>query len=182
MKLILSIGPHTTKQEGVFQIDLDDDAVQNMLIAYNGEARWPDKITPYSLPPLPPKVEVEEVSEEETRLLADERQKADFLKNSVIASAATAALLAFGYTSDSPEASSLLATFCLAGLAGYQVVWGVAPALHSPVSYCLLILRDLALMESKNTYFIVFAVNGCNQCNQWHDSGRGYALAGTRGQ
>jgi NAD(P) transhydrogenase len=26
-----------------------------------------------------------------------------------------------------------MATFGLAGLAGYQVVWGVAPALHSPL-------------------------------------------------
>lgn len=165
MKLILSIGPHTTKQEGVFQIDLTDDAVQNMLIAYNGEARWPGKITPYTLPPLPPKVEVEEVSEEETRLLADEQQKADFLKNSVIASAATAALLAFGYTSDSPEASSLLATFCLAGLAGYQVVWGVAPALHSPVScFCLfsiaMIVSQMLTMLLPQLMAVTNAISG----------------------
>ncbi|WP_164068962.1 NAD(P) transhydrogenase subunit alpha, partial [Serratia marcescens] len=39
-------------------------------------------------------------------------------------------LVAFGLTTDSPESVSLLATFALAGLAGYQVVWGVAPALH----------------------------------------------------
>ena len=39
MKFILSIGPHATKQEGVFQIHFGDDAVQKMLIAYkyNGE-------------------------------------------------------------------------------------------------------------------------------------------------
>lgn len=42
-KFILSIGPQTTKEKGVFQIDLDDDAVQNMLISYNGEARYPGK-------------------------------------------------------------------------------------------------------------------------------------------
>lgn len=41
-KFLLSIGPQTTKQKGVFQIDLQDDAVQNMLIAYNGQARWPE--------------------------------------------------------------------------------------------------------------------------------------------
>ena len=40
-KFILSIGPQTTKEKGVFQIDLEDDAVQNMLISYNGEARYP---------------------------------------------------------------------------------------------------------------------------------------------
>lgn len=42
-KFILSIGPQTTKEKGVFQIDLEDDAVQNMLISYDGEARYPGK-------------------------------------------------------------------------------------------------------------------------------------------
>lgn len=132
---MLSIGPQTTKEKGVFQIDLKDDAVQNMLISYNGEARWPDKIIPFSTPP-PPKtktVEVVELTPEEAIALADEESKAMFLKNSVLASLGAVALVAFGLTADSPSAVNLMATFALAGLAGYQVVWGVAPALHSPL-------------------------------------------------
>eukprot|EP00545_Synedropsis_sp_CCMP1620_P013199 CAMPEP_0119004496 /NCGR_PEP_ID=MMETSP1176-20130426/1171_1 /TAXON_ID=265551 /ORGANISM="Synedropsis recta cf, Strain CCMP1620" /LENGTH=1177 /DNA_ID=CAMNT_0006956203 /DNA_START=406 /DNA_END=3939 /DNA_ORIENTATION=- len=135
-KLLLSIGPQTTKEKGVYQIDLDDDAVQNMLISYDGQARWPDQIVPYA-PPVKAQVVVEEVIEltpEEIFALANEEEKAAFLKNAAIASAAAVALVAFGATSgESPESVSLLATFCLAGLAGYQVVWGVAPALHSPL-------------------------------------------------
>jgi len=134
-KFILSIGPQTTKEKGFFQIDMEDDAVQNMLISYNGEARWPDKITPFNPPPPPPKAadDISEMSEEELLLAADEKQKAGFIRNAGIASAASLALLAFGYNVDSPDAVSLMATFALAGLAGYQVVWGVAPALHSPL-------------------------------------------------
>jgi NAD(P) transhydrogenase len=64
---------------------------------------------------------------------ANEKQRAGFTKNAGIASLAAFSLLAFGYSADSPENISLLATFALAGLAGYQVVWGVAPALHSPL-------------------------------------------------
>jgi NAD(P) transhydrogenase len=131
----LSIGPQTTKENGVFQIDLEDDAVQNMLISYNGEARWPDKIIPFA-PPPPPKTttaEVVELTPEEAKALADEESKADFVKNSLTASLAAAALVAFGLSADSPSAVNLMATFALAGLAGYQVVWGVAPALHSPL-------------------------------------------------
>lgn len=134
-KFILSIGPQTTKEKGVFQIDLEDDAVQNMLISYDGEARWPDKITPFS-PPPPPKTddaEIVELTPEEAKALADEESKAAFVKNSLTASLAAAALVAFGLTADSPSSVNLLATFALAGLAGYQVVWGVAPALHSPL-------------------------------------------------
>jgi NAD(P) transhydrogenase len=134
-KFILSIGPQTTKEKGVFQIDLKDDAVQNMLIAYDGEARWPDKITPFS-PPPPPKSDMAdevELTEEERMEVATKASKDDFARNTGVASLAAAALLAFGLTGDSPDSVQLAATFALAGLAGYQVVWGVAPALHSPL-------------------------------------------------
>ena len=106
-----------------------------MLITYNGEKRWPDKITPYS-PPPPPKQDAKEVvtkSEEEVMAENNAEQLQSFVQNTSIATLAAAALLAFGITSDSPDAISLLSTFALAGLAGYQVVWGVAPALHSPL-------------------------------------------------
>jgi len=134
-KFILSIGPQTTKQKGMFQVDMEDDAVQNMLISYKGEARWPDKITRYSVPLPPPtkNEEVIELSAEERLAIANEEQKADYIRNTAYASLASVALLAFGFTADSPESVSLMATFALAGLAGYQVVWGVAPALHSPL-------------------------------------------------
>lgn len=107
-----------------------------MLISYNGEARWPDKITPFNLPP-PPKKDQEgheiNLTPEEQKALAEEQNKSIFIKNTGLASLAAAALLAFGFTTDAPQSVALMSTFALAGLAGYQVVWGVAPALHSPL-------------------------------------------------
>jgi len=134
-KFILSIGPQTTKQKGVFQIDLEDDAVQNMLISFNGESRWPDKIVPFSPPPPPPSEAKEEVelTEEEKLELANQKQLESFVRNAGLGSLAAILLVAFGWTAESQDSVSLLATFALAGLAGYQVVWGVAPALHSPL-------------------------------------------------
>jgi len=135
-KFILSIGPQTKKVKGVFQIDLEDDAVQNMLISYGGNARWPDRIMPFT-PPTPSSQEVTaeviDLTPEQEKLLADEASKISFLRNSMIGSAVSALLVIFGLTADSPSSVNLLATFGLAGLAGYQVVWGVAPALHSPL-------------------------------------------------
>lgn len=135
-KFILSIGPQTTKEKGVFQIDLEDDAVQNMLVAHAGDARYPDKITPFNPPPPPskPAEELVELTAEELLAEANEKMKASFVKNAGIASLAAAVLVAFGLNSgESTEPVQLMATFALAGLAGYQVVWGVAPALHSPL-------------------------------------------------
>lgn len=134
-KFLLSVGPQTTSQKGVYQIDLSDDAVQNMLISINGEARWPDKITPFSPPPPPPSKDeaIVEKTPEELLEEANEKQLATFVRNTGIASLLSAALIAIGSSIDSPSTVSLLSSFALAGLAGYQVVWGVAPALHSPL-------------------------------------------------
>lgn len=112
--------------------------MQNMLISYNGEARYPDKIVPFNPPPPPTKLEASgnEVAiktPDEIWMEANERQRLGFARNAAVASAIALALLTFGYANDSPESVSLLATFALAGLAGYQVVWSVAPALHSPL-------------------------------------------------
>jgi len=136
-KFILSVGPQTTKEKGVYQINLEDDAVQNMLVAYDSVRRYPNMITPFSPPPpkTSPKDAVLSVvlTDKEMRVEANEKQRAAFVKNAAVASIAACALLAFGYANDSGNGGvPLLATFALAGLAGYQVVWGVAPALHSP--------------------------------------------------
>jgi len=42
-------------------------------------------------------------------------------------------MLALGVVSPAPAFSSMVTTFTLAGIVGYQVVWGVTPALHSPL-------------------------------------------------
>ena len=112
--------------------------MQNMLISYNGEARYPDKIVPFNPPTPPTKLEASDnevaiKTPDEIWMEANERQRLGFARNAAVASAIALALLTFGYTNDSPESVSLLATFALAGLAGYQVVWSVAPALHSPL-------------------------------------------------
>jgi H+-translocating NAD(P) transhydrogenase len=138
-QLLLSMGPQTTKEKGFFQLDLQDDAVQNMLIAYDGTARWPDQITPFSPPPPPASAVADAVplTEEEKLALANRNSQSDFVRNAGLASIVAAALIGFGYTAGSGESAAdsiaLLSTFALAGLAGYQVVWGVAPALHSPL-------------------------------------------------
>lgn len=41
--------------------------------------------------------------------------------------------LSVGYTGPHPEFLKMLNTFVLSGIVGYQVVWGVTPALHSPL-------------------------------------------------
>jgi H+-translocating NAD(P) transhydrogenase len=42
-------------------------------------------------------------------------------------------LLGLGAVSPNPAFTAMTSTFALAGLAGYHTVWGVTPALHSPL-------------------------------------------------
>ena len=46
---------------------------------------------------------------------------------------AAVAALGVGVTSPTAAFSSMLSTFALSGVIGYQVVWGVAHSLHSPL-------------------------------------------------
>lgn len=43
------------------------------------------------------------------------------------------AVLGTGALSPNPQFSSMLTKFGLASICGYQTVWGVTPALHSPL-------------------------------------------------
>jgi len=42
-------------------------------------------------------------------------------------------LLGLGMVSPNPAFTTMMTTFGLAGIVGYHTVWGVTPALHSPL-------------------------------------------------
>eukprot|EP00596_Hydrurales_sp_CCMP1899_P008523 CAMPEP_0119050994 /NCGR_PEP_ID=MMETSP1177-20130426/72753_1 /TAXON_ID=2985 /ORGANISM="Ochromonas sp, Strain CCMP1899" /LENGTH=670 /DNA_ID=CAMNT_0007030039 /DNA_START=14 /DNA_END=2026 /DNA_ORIENTATION=- len=62
--------------------------------------------------------------EEQLKSFQDSRNNAIFLALGV---------LLVGYCSPDPSFSALIAVFALSSFAGQQVVWGVSPALHSPL-------------------------------------------------
>ncbi|GMH96861.1 hypothetical protein TrST_g13399 [Triparma strigata] len=128
---LLSIGPQTTKEKGYFHIDTKDEAVDNMMIVKDGKVRWgTDEITPYSPPPVKEVAAVDVKTPEEIQMEEAKKNKDEFIQTITYGTVAAIALTLVGAKGG---ASSLLATFALAGLAGQQVVWGVAPALHSPL-------------------------------------------------
>merc|ERR550532_2015529 len=55
------------------------------------------------------------------------------MTSTVLTTGAFGTMLAAGFASPDPIFSSCLTTFGLAGIIGYHVVWGVSPALHSPL-------------------------------------------------
>ncbi|KAJ1561664.1 hypothetical protein HK405_003223, partial [Cladochytrium tenue] len=121
-KFLLSVG-----SDSRFYIDHNDEVVRGALLAQNGSL----------LPrPAPPKIAVapaapaaKDAKKEEVKALTPFQKKASEV---AVVTGASALLLELGYSAG-PAFMASLTTLTLAGLVGYRVVWGVVPALHSPL-------------------------------------------------
>lgn len=123
-KLLLSAGPHTTKEAAHYFIDHEDEAIRGMLVVENGKMMFPAP-----LPPPPPVVEKKE--EEVKEVVID--YKAPYMDGAKNVGYAATAILAMGACAPNPAFSSMFTTFALSNVIGVQVVLGVSHALHSPL-------------------------------------------------
>ncbi|GBE82186.1 PNTB-domain-containing protein [Sparassis crispa] len=121
-KFLLSIG-----DSGRFAVNLEDEVVRGALVVHNGQLLPPaprPAPPPVVAPPTPTKAEVEEAK------AITPWQKATREVATITTGMGT--VVALGKIAG-PVFMSNFFTFGLAGLIGYRVVWGVAPALHSPL-------------------------------------------------
>ncbi|KAG7132017.1 hypothetical protein HYQ45_009540 [Verticillium longisporum] len=121
-KFLLSMAP----KDKQFGIDLSDEVVRGAIVTQKGEILPPP---PRPAPPPAPAQAASPTKEAEI-VAVTPFQKTSREVATVTAGMGTA--LALG-TVTGPLFMSNLFTFSLASLIGYRVVWGVAPALHSPL-------------------------------------------------
>jgi NAD(P) transhydrogenase len=120
-KYLLSMAP----QEKSFGIDFKDEVVRGSIVTLNGE------IIPPAPPPAPPAPKPEaQVAEKKEVVALTPWQKA--ARDVTAVTGAMGTTLALGKATG-PIFMGNMMTFGLAGLVGYRAVWGVAPALHSPL-------------------------------------------------
>ena len=122
-KYLLSMSPKV----GHFGIDLNDEVVRRSIVTYNGEVM---PSLPPIAPPAPAAPRPAQTTKAEEVVALTPWQKAVREVTTVTGGMGTA--LALGKLTG-PVFMSNVFTFSLAGLIGYRVVWGVAPALHSPL-------------------------------------------------
>lgn len=117
-------------QEKSFGVDLSDEVVRGSIVTYNGDVlpRAPRPATPPS--PMHPSQAAAEASKDASAVALTPWQKAS--REVATVTAGMGAALALGKATG-PLFMSNVFTFGLAGLIGYRVVWGVVPALHSPL-------------------------------------------------
>jgi H+-translocating NAD(P) transhydrogenase subunit alpha len=109
-----------------FHIDINDEVVRNALITHDGAVVWPPPVK--DPPPAPAKPTTQTSPSTQTK----PEPRGRGLGISVILAVAAAALFALGYVAPATFLSHLT-VFVLACIVGWQVVWNVTPALHTPL-------------------------------------------------
>ncbi|KAB8073274.1 putative nicotinamide nucleotide transhydrogenase [Aspergillus leporis] len=122
-KYLLSMAP----QDKSFGIDLSDEVVRGSIVTLDGKILPP---APRPAPPPAPKVEAAAPAKEKVELALTPWQKVT--RDVATVTAGMGSALALGKATG-PVFMGNMMTFGLAGLVGYRAVWGVAPALHSPL-------------------------------------------------
>ncbi|KAJ5702611.1 hypothetical protein N7488_010159 [Penicillium malachiteum] len=124
IKYLLSMAP----KDKSFGIDFKDEVVRGSIVTLNGEIIPP---AAPSAPPPPPRPDTQAAAAKKEKAL----EITPWQKVTRDVTAVTGAIgttLALGKATG-PIFMSNMMTFGLAGLVGYRAVWGVAPALHSPL-------------------------------------------------
>jgi NAD(P) transhydrogenase subunit alpha len=111
-----------------WHVDLDDPVVRGALVLHAGKLVWPPpKSAPLNLPPVPKTPSVAAPSP-----VAKVAPASSPLRGILFVSAAALLLGLLGLVVPK-EFVSHLTVFVLACFVGWQVVWNVAPALHTPL-------------------------------------------------
>lgn len=126
-KFLLSIG-----EKNHFNINLEDEVVRGSIVLHNGKLLWPPPQISVSAAPTPaaPTPEAEKVTAIQP---AVPNYFNNTLKDASLLTGGLGTLLALGVVSPNPTFTTMMTTFGLSTIVGYHTVWGVTPALHSPL-------------------------------------------------
>ncbi len=111
-----------------FKIDMEDDVVSRAMVTYNGKINWPPKPLPVS--PQKPKVEQEKPVAENVAPEQNAQKKA---WSSVISLAVIGVFLFLVGQVAPKEFMGHFTVFVLSVFVGWQVIWNVTHALHTPL-------------------------------------------------
>ena len=117
----------TPEKDGQIVVDMEDDVIRSATVVHNGEITWPPP--PISVTAAPPKAAAVPVIEPKDPRIEAKRKA---MTTGCVLAATVIGLLALGRVAPA-EFMSHLIVFVLAVFIGWQVIWNVTPALHTPL-------------------------------------------------
>merc|ERR1711871_951650 len=124
-KYLMSMGPQTSGNKGFFDIDHEDYAVRGALVLQDGQSMWP--------PPDPPAAQAKAAPIPKVKEPEVINHEPGTRQGAINMTAGLNTIGALGCSAPNPEFGKMGMVFSLAGVCGYQTVWGVTHALHSPL-------------------------------------------------
>jgi len=122
-KLVLSM---VTKDKK-YLINMEDEVVRGSIVTYKNQMLWPNPNPPMLDAAKKPKAKaVKEVVIPEDKWVTTMRTAGTM-------SIGLGSIVGLGVMCPTPQFLAMTTTFALAVVAGYQCVWGVSPALHTPL-------------------------------------------------
>jgi len=113
-------------KDGKLNVDLNDDVTRGAIITQNKELLWPNP-----KPPMLDAVKSQKKVEKKEEVVVDNFRKT--LKTAISMAVSLGSVISLGVVCPDPSFLVMASTFSLSLIAGYQSVWGVAPALHTPL-------------------------------------------------
>ena len=113
--------------DGHLKVDLEDQVVRGAIVLHDGKMMWPPP-----LPPAPPEPGVPTKSAAAVATPTPVAEEPERGINPVLLAVVGLALLGLGWIAPASTLSHLT-VFILACFVGWQVVWNVKPALHTPL-------------------------------------------------
>ena len=117
----------TPEKDGEININMEDEVIRGATVAFEGKVTWPAPAPKLSAAPAKPK-EAPKAPEPVPEMSTATKAKMTFGAMGV----ALLALLGVGSVAPA-EFMSHFTVFVLACFIGYQVIWSVTPALHTPL-------------------------------------------------
>ncbi|ULT82647.1 hypothetical protein L3Y34_012116 [Caenorhabditis briggsae] len=121
-KFLLHLGKDKT-----FFVNQEDEVARGALVVHEGRLKWPPPPINFP-PPAAPK------SEKTAETTADPLTPfKNTVNQTLMLTSGLGSVSLLGIAGTNPNIASMSTTFALSGLVGYHTVWGVTPALHSPL-------------------------------------------------
>ena len=115
-----------TTKEGATTTNLEDEVARGAVITDKGQMLWPN--------PNPPMLDAPKAKKEEVKDTGPKDMYPETMRTAATLAATLTSIVGFGVLCPTnPAFHSMLTTFSLAVVAGYQSVWGVKAALHTPL-------------------------------------------------